>query len=90
MVVLEPPDSIPLQVYPKTDLIHSLVGLPMPRVSLEQALASVEQCPVMDRAELIRLISARTEEVRTTDDLLKRFQKKIEVVRQIGGRGVAH
>ena len=42
MVVPEPPDSIPLQVHPKTDLIHSLVGLPMPRVSLEQALASAE------------------------------------------------
>ena len=90
MVVPEPPDSIPLQVHPKTDLIHSLVGLPMPRVSLEQALASAEQCHVMDRAGVKRLLSVRTEEVRTNDDLLQTFQKRMKVVRQIGGRGVVH
>jgi len=88
MVISKPPDSLPLHA--KTDLLHSLVGMPKPRVSLEQALASAEQCPVMDKTGLLRFLSARSEDVRTTDDLLQRFQKRMKVVRQIGGRGVVH
>jgi len=87
-VVQKPPDTVPVHLKP--ELIYSLVGLPMPRVSLEQALASAEQCPVVDKNRLVRLLSARTEEVGTTDDLLQRFQTSMEVVRHLGLRGVVH
>jgi hypothetical protein len=45
---------------------------------------------VMDKTGLLRLLRTRSEDVRTTDDLLQRFQKRMELVRQIGGRGVVH
>jgi len=87
-VVSKPPDSLP--PHAKTDLFYSYVGTPKPRVSLERALASAEKCPVMDMKGLRRLLRSKSEDASTSGDMLQRFQKRMEVVKQIGVRGVVH
>ena len=67
--------------------LHSIAGLPLPLVSSRQALLSTAQCPVMDTTELTRALMNKVED---TDMLLRRFYLKMEIVRQVGQRGLVH